>query len=123
MKKILLFFIILFCFTGCATLFKNKNSSVYLNSAPQKAKVYVDGNYVGVSPVKVDLSSKKNYVIVFKLDGHEDKTYFLNQQVGTKWVVLDILFGFGVPIIIDAITGSWYELSTENVNVALEEVK
>ena len=103
---------------SCATLFNDKNPPIGINSNPAGAEVFVDGNYVGTTPVEVKLSVRKEHAIVFRKDGYEDKTYHLSNFVGVGWIVLDILGGL-VPIIVDAATGDWMELSQENVAVAL----
>lgn len=107
-------------FNGCAALFNRKEVAVPISSTPNGAKVYVNGNYVGTSPVEVNLSVRDSYTVSFKKEGYEDRTYFINNSVGGGWVVLDVLGGF-IPIIVDAATGSWYELSTDSVDVPLEE--
>ena len=104
---------------GCATLFNEKQPSIGIESDPDGADVYVDGNYVGTTPVSIKLSVRNKYTIVFRKAGYEDHTYELSNFVGTGWIVLGVLGGL-IPIIVDAATGDWYELSEENINVALE---
>ena len=107
-------------FTGCAALFNKKEVTTPVSSTPDGAKVYVDGNYVGVSPVKVNLSVSSNHTILFEKEGYEKQTHFMNKSVGAGWVILDVLGG-AIPVVIDAATGSWYELPSENVSVVLEK--
>ncbi len=75
---------------------------------------------MGETPFKTKLSVRDEYTIEFKKEGYETKTFFLDNKLGGGWLVLDILAGF-IPIIIDAVTGDWYELETDNVNVLLEK--
>ena len=105
---------------GCATLFKNKTAVVNINSDPDGADVYVNGNRMGKTPLPLNLSHKKPLTITFKKDGYEDKTYIVNTNVRAGWVILDCLGGF-IPVIIDAITGNWTSLEEENVKVLLEK--
>ena len=78
----------------------------------------VDGDVVGATPVTIDLSVREEHRVTFRLDGYDDVTCILNRRVGTTWIILDILSGV-VPIIIDAATGSWYELADDTCNVTL----
>ena len=110
---------LLWTLSGCGTLFSNKNPEVAMGSDPQGAKVYVNGDLMGTTPVKIQLKNDKDYKIEFRKDGFQTKTYALGKHVGGGWVVLDIITGF-LPVIIDLATGGWYELDTDNVKVVLE---
>jgi hypothetical protein len=109
-----------FLLTTCATLFKGSTETVAFSSDPTGAKVYVNGNLLGTTPVELELKSNKSYTIEFKKDGYETKTVVLNNSVGGGWIILDILGGL-LPIVIDAATGNWYELDQEHVNAVLEK--
>ena len=103
---------------GCATLFNDKSPNIPIASNPEGATVYVDGYYVGETPVSVDLSVRSEHTIVFRKEGFRDRIYQVSRSVGLGWVVLDILGGF-VPLIVDAATGDWFMLDTDHVNVIL----
>jgi hypothetical protein len=105
---------------GCATLFANKNPDVRFASDPDGAKVYVNGDLMGTTPVKIQLASNKTYTIEFRKEGFQTRTYHLNNHVGGVWIVLDILGGFW-PIVIDLATGSWYEFDSTDVKAILEK--
>jgi hypothetical protein len=107
--------------SGCAAIFKGNSSKLDTNSTPKGAKVYVDGNYMGDAPIRLKLESKRTYAIEFRMDGYKSKTYNVTNHVGAGWIVLDVLCGL-VGVIIDAATGSWYELDQKNINVILEKV-
>ena len=104
--------------SGCATLFNDKTPSVDVASNPEGAEVYVYGNYVGETPVRVDLSVRKEHTIAFREDGYKDRTYQVSRSVGIGWVILDILGGLA-PLIVDAATGDWFML--DHVNVIMAE--
>ena len=110
---------VIFTFSSCATLFKGSNDGVSFSSDPTGAKVYVNGNLLGTTPVQFELKSKNTYTIEFKKDGYETKTVLLNNSVGGGWIVLDILGGL-IPVVIDAATGNWYSLDQDHVNGVLE---
>ena len=68
--------------SGCATLFANKNPEVNVASDPNGAKVYVNGNLMGTTPVQFKLAANKQYTIEFRKDGYQSKTYFLGNHAG-----------------------------------------
>jgi len=106
-------------FSGCATIFKGASSEVFFYSEPAGAEVYVNGFRMGQTPVELKLESKKTYNIEFKKEGYETQTYVISNHVGVGWVVLDVIFGL-IPVVVDAVTGSWYELDQSNVNAILK---
>jgi hypothetical protein len=106
-------------FAGCATLFKGPSEKVEIESDPFGAKVYVNGNLIGKTPLELRLETRKTYYIEFAKDGYGKKTVVLNNSVGAGWIVLDVIFGL-VPIVVDAATGNWYSLDDDNVRAVLE---
>lgn len=108
-----------FLFAGCATIFKGSADNVGLSSNPAGAEVYVNGELMGTTPVKLKLKSEKTYNIEFKKKGYKTVTYNLTNHVGAGWIVLDVLGGL-VPIIVDAATGSWYKLDQDHFNAVME---
>lgn len=101
--------------TGCATIFKGNSEEVRFDSKPAGAEVWIDGQNMGVAPLSLKLESKKTYTIEFRADG-KTKTVRLTNHMAAGYLVLDILFGL-VPIIVDAATGAWYKLDSNNVIV------
>lgn len=110
-------FALLLC--GCATLFKSSTTPVSMSTSPDGAQVYVNGTYMGVTPVQLTLTSKESYTIEFRKQGFASKTVFLPKSIGAGWVILDILGGL-IPIIIDAATGNWYSLDQDRINASLD---
>ena len=101
--------------TGCAAMFASKSTPVAMQTTPTGAEVWVDGNNRGTTPVSLDLSNKKTYIVTFKRDGFADATYEIKNGVGAGWILLDILGGL-VPVVIDAATGAWYHLDSKVIN-------
>ena len=111
--------LLLVAFTSaCGALFNSKTSTVQLNSNPTGLDVFVDGNRVGTTPISVELSVKEGHTVVFRSEDGQEVTCIVNRKVGAGWVILDVLGGL-IPIVIDAATGSWYELDKEVCNANL----
>jgi hypothetical protein len=106
--------------SSCATIFKGNSSKINFNSNPQGAQIYVNGNYMGDTPILLKLESKQTYNIEFKKEGYKTKAFNITNHVGVGWIVLDVIFGL-VPVVVDAATGSWYELDQKIVNALLEK--
>ena len=106
--------------SSCATIFKGNSSKINFNSNPQGAQIYVNGNYMGDTPILLKIESKQTYNIEFKKEGYKTKAFNITNHVGVGWIVLDVIFGL-VPVVVDAATGSWYELDQKIVNALLEK--
>ena len=92
---------------GCATILAGKGPvEVPTATTPPGADVYLDGNRLGTTPVKVQVERKKSHTLVFKQAGYKDASCVLEKSTGAGWVILDIISGF-VPIVVDAVTGDW----------------
>ncbi len=112
---------LLFSLSGCAAIFKGNSSKIDTSSNPSGAGVFVDGNYMGDTPIRLKLESKRTYNIEFRKEGYKSKTFNITNHVGAGWIVLDVLAGL-VGVIVDAATGAWYELDQKNINAILEKV-
>jgi hypothetical protein len=62
---------------------------------------------------------ENTYIIEFRGEGYEPVTRKLTNHIGIGWVILDVVTGL-VPVLIDALTGSWYEFDQVYLNVILE---
>lgn len=75
-------------------------------TTPAGADVFLDGNRLGTTPVKVQVERKKPHTLVFRKEGYKEASCILATSTGAGWVILDILTGL-VPVVIDAVTGDW----------------
>jgi hypothetical protein len=107
--------------TGCAAVLGSKQKEFDLQSTPQGADVFVDGNRLGTTPVKVKLSNQKEHIFVFKKEGHKDATCTLAKGTGAGWVILDVVMGL-VPVVIDAATNSWSQTRGNSCTGSMEPI-
>ena len=105
--------------TGCAAVPGSKQKDFDLQSTPPGADVFLDGNRLGSTPVKVKLSNQAQHTFVFKKEGYKDATCTLAKGTGAGWVIFDVLTGL-VPIVIDAATNSWSQTKGSACSGALE---
>jgi PEGA domain len=92
--------------TGCASVFGSHEKQFDLSSQPADAEVFLDGNRLGTTPVKVKLSNHQSHTFTFRKAGYKDATCSLVKTTGAGWVILDILGGL-IPVVIDAATNNW----------------
>jgi hypothetical protein len=93
--------------TGCATLFKSKQSTVMINSQQPGAAVLVDGQQVAVTPAQLTLSNGSSHMITVRGAAGE-RTCRVESSVSVGWVILDIVAS--PAWIVDLITGDWRKL-------------
>ena len=95
MKKILVLAMASLAFgsVGCAALFNSKVKPVAMTTSPDDAEVIIDGMSRGRTPLTLELQPNRSYTITFRKPGFADNTQVLTNQVGTTWVVLDVLAG------------------------------
>ena len=99
--------------SSCALVFKGEESSVNFDTKPAGAEVLINGVSYGTTPVDVKLKSDTTYKVTLR-QGDQEHTVMLTNNIGTLWIVLDVLTGL-VPLIVDAATGAWYNLEPGQV--------
>ena len=108
---------LLCAFTSCGALFKGSTQSVGIKSFQQGSTIEVDGQTY-VSPALIELPRNQNYVVTISKEGYETQQLRINKKISGGIVILDILGGI-LPLIVDAVTGTWYNLSPKEINVNL----
>ena len=106
-----------FSLTSCGALFKGSTQTVSVKSFPQGSTIEVDGQ-TAVSPALIELPRNKNYVVTISKEGYETQQVRINKTVSGGIVILDVLAGV-VPLAIDAVMGTWYNLTPKEINVNL----
>jgi len=117
-KMIYIILLITISLSGCGTMFLGTHDLVNFNTKPSGAAVFIDGIEQGKTPMELELSTNKTYVVVFKKDGYEDAIYSITSHTSAMVVVLDICFW---PfLIVDAVNGTWYYLEETEIDATLE---
>jgi hypothetical protein len=105
---------------GCASHLRKDSqpihgpvASVALSSTPSGAKVLVNNEFRGFTPMLIDLSRKKDYEVALTLDGYEPYSFSIKHKINySGWIIGNILFGGGIGLVADAATGEFYNLYT-----------
>ena len=107
-----------FSFISCGALFKGTTQTIGVKSFQEGSTIVVDGQTY-VSPALIELPRNQNYVVTISKEGYETQQVRINKTVSGGIVILDILAGV-LPIVIDAVMGTWYNLSPGEINVNLK---
>lgn len=108
-----------FATTGCGTLMNGTRQTVAIQSTPAGASVTTaPASGTSTTPGTIVLERKHNYVLTFTADGYEPAEAHLRREMQTLTLVLDILAG-AVGVVVDAVTGGWYQLEPETISVTL----
>lgn len=104
MKKFIFLGTIALMLSGCATIFTGTKDTIYFDSDPEGATVYLDGLEICRTPCSYRVGREFNGVdIQYKLDGYEARIFSLDQEFN----VISVL-NLGNPLgwAIDMISGS-----------------
>ncbi len=78
--RVLIALLVLISLSGCATVLKGSNEKVSFSSDPSGAEIYINGQYMGKTPLQINLRSKDVYSIEFRKQGYEPKVVQLNSK-------------------------------------------
>lgn len=68
--------------SSCAMLFNKKDVEVTFASYPENAKVFLDGNVIGHTPVTVRIKPKYNADILYIKEGYANREFEIERVVG-----------------------------------------
>ncbi len=110
---------------GCATLLGgSKDVSRVHNGIPPEAKVYYNGNYVGIAPtnIKIPKSARQgNSTVEIKAKGYKTEKVNMTRKVSVGFTILDICTGV-VWLGIDFATGNIYKPRPNKIEYNLTPV-
>ncbi|ADY51473.1 hypothetical protein Pedsa_0901 [Pseudopedobacter saltans DSM 12145] len=103
---------------SCASILHGSKSELSIKGTPEKAEIYVNGNFMGEAPntIKVRNTEFKNgNSLVVKSNGQE-QTFTLKRRVMAGYLIADIILGGFIFTGIDFLTGAIYKGSPEEIN-------
>ena len=104
--------------TGCATIMQGPMQDVGFASTPTGASITVDHKPCGVAPTLVTLSRNATHVVRIEMPGYQPYETTLTRSV-SGWVWGNIVFGGPIGLAVDAISGSLYKLTPEQISGTL----
>lgn len=119
MKKSIFACFVAASLSGCATIFTGTHDQISVSTEPSGAKLYLNGNDMGRTPVTVPVGrSLGTTMMTVKKQGYEDKSFALQSSFNTI-AILDIFLW--PTFIIDAATGSIVKYSQTSYNLELDK--
>lgn len=116
--KILVLISTLTSLTSCATVMHGTRQTIGISSNPSNAIVWVDKNYVGNTPLIVEMSRKDNHIVRIELEGYQPYEATFSRQV-SGWVFGNVVFGGVIGLAVDAISGGLYRLTPEQIEAEM----
>src|SRR5438094_744805 len=94
--------------SGCATMINNRLAQIPVATNPPGANVYVNGMYVGQTPMYAAIPRGTIGVVQIYLPGYQPVTLRKTSQVSGWFIGSCLLFWlFFVPPLVDLGTGAW----------------
>lgn len=124
---IMLYGAVIFLFTGfigCGAIFNGSTKSINVQASPSGTKVITEpptGDYV--APTVLQLERKNSYVLTFSKEGYNSSSVQITKKAQGGIIVLDVLLTGLIGVVVDAATGSWNNLSPDQVSVSLEKME
>ncbi len=109
---------VLISLTGCCTIMHGTRQSIGIASSPSQASIWVDSNYVGQTPIIVEMSRKNNHFVRIELEGYQPYEATFSRHV-SEWVFGNIIFGGVIGLAVDAISGGLYKLTPDQIQAEL----
>lgn len=106
---------------GCATIMHGSRQSIGIGSSPTGARVLVDKQLQGTTPVVAKLSRKDDHLVRLELDGYEPFETNLTRKI-SGWVLGNIVLVGLIGLTVDGITGGLYQLTPEQIQAEMKKV-
>lgn len=104
---------------SCATLLrKDKSQTVTFDPKPEKTLVFVNGEYIGQSPVTMEVDATKDYDVKYVNQSYVTEDFTMKKGVLNKWLIADLVslpVTAVVPLIVDWKTGAWNGVKTNTM--------
>lgn len=110
--------------SGCGVIFGGSSEVVRITTTPSPAQITAEPAIATASsPASLELPRKNSYVITASADGYEPAELAVTQNMRTGILVLDILFTGLIGVVVDAVTGGWWDLEPNNATLVLERIE
>ncbi len=106
---------------GCATIMHGSSQTVGISSSPSGARVTINGEYRGETPLRIELARKQDYIIKLEKEGFEPASSTITSKV-SGMTFGNIIFGGLIGLAVDAGSGGLYKLSQDDVQITLSKL-
>jgi hypothetical protein len=120
MKRFAILTLLVAISAGCASIIHGTSQDVGVNSVPSGARVLVDNQPLGATPIVAHLKRSDNHIIQISMNGYEPVKLTVTKKV-SGWIAGNIIFGGLIGLAVDAIDGAMYQLTPEQVAANLNK--
>ena len=111
--------------TGCASIAHGPRQSVFLDSSPTNAEVFISGKkgtIKAVTPATVSLKRSSDYMVRFEKDGYVPQTQQISHTMD-GWMVGNVFLVWFALIggVVDLATGSMWHLTPNQMYANLSK--
>ena len=118
MKKIVILLFVIGFTSSCQTIVRGSKEMVSINTNPEGAKVTIDGNESGITPLSINLSRCIDHNIIFEKNGYRDSHILLTR----KWDAFISLIAFGnLLTAIDETSCASQVFNNKEINIILQK--
>jgi hypothetical protein len=107
-------------FTGCATITQDSAQPVTFNSIPEGAKVYVNGQLKGKTPMTIQIEKGDKNQFKLMKEGYSTIEKPLETEVD-GWFWGNIIFGGVLGSTTDNMSGNMYEFTPNSYMIELKK--
>lgn len=104
---------------SCATILrKDTSQTVSFEPKQEKTLVFVNGDYIGQSPVSMEVDATKDYNVKYVNQSYISEEFTMKKGVLRKWLIADLLcipVTAVVPVLVDNHTGAWNGIKTNTM--------
>ncbi len=105
---------------GCAAAFRGTKDKVTVESTPPGAEASRGPRKLGMTPTQIEVERSGITQVTLTKSGYEDHNGVVKKQMNPGWLTIDILtcvfpVALCIPIIVDALTGAWYDVDKKYV--------
>ena len=108
---------------GCGVIFGGTTETIRVVSTPAAARLTTQpatGTFT--TPASLSLQRKNSYVLTAAMDGYQPAELQIRQEMRTGPLILDILFTGLIGVVVDAVTGGWWNLEPDDATLVLERL-
>jgi hypothetical protein len=131
MKFLLKFFTLLLLIvliSSCVTIIRGvkPKKSISISGFPENARVTVNGNFIGNTPVDYQINKRETQYVVISKDGFIPQIVKIETKLNPALTLASVYFGsigFFIPTIIDLTKGTLKIIKTSNISYKLRQNK
>ncbi len=101
---------------SCAYILrKDKSQTVTFDPKPEKTLVFVNGEYIGQSPVSMQVDATQDYNVKYVNQSYVTEDFTMKKGILNKWLAMDLVsipVTAVIPLIVDWKTGAWNGIKT-----------